>query len=319
MTGQLFYKDPELLANVELLARNASGKTVPSHDVATLPGTAETDISSSKGFLQTLAGIVASGRAAVDLSSTVVTYLSNLTTLATYLNTLQGAITSARMAVDLATTPTANLATLAGAISAARMAVDLATTPTANLATLAGAITSARMAVNLDSTPAANLVTLAGAISSARMAVNVDSTTTGKLDTIITALGAYLSTLAGTVASSRVAVDLSSTVNTYLSNLTTIAANQAPPATLYAGKKTIGAAGTNGQIQASSQALTEGVWVRALDANTGLAYVGNSSVSSTGNGTRLAAKESVFVRIDNLNKVYVDTAVNAEGVTFLGW
>lgn len=112
-----------------------------------------------------------------------------------------------------------------------------------------------------------------------------------KLDSIVGALGSYLATIAGT---------------------------QSPPTANYGGKQTVATAGNRAAI-AASQALTEGVWVRALDANTGLIYVGNSTISSTAGGTRLAGKESVFIRIDNLSKVYVDSAVNGEGVTFLGW
>lgn len=173
------------------------------------------------------------------------------------------------------------LNTVAGAIASGRMLVDLSAAVTANIATLAGAITAARMAVDLASTPTANLATLAGAITSARMAVNVDSTTQGKVDAI--------------------------------------SAAQAPPTAFYGGKKTVAAAGTNVQLQASSQPLTEGVLLRGLDANVGLVYPGNASVTSSGNGSRVAAREPCFIRIDNLNKVYIDAAVNGEGVTFLAW
>lgn len=195
----LHYPDPELGENVPVQSRmNDDDEHVPAHDVARLPGTVETDIGSSKTFLQTLAGAVAAGRVAVDLSSTAL----------------------------------------------------------ANLASLAGAIVSGRMAV-----------------------------------------------------------DLSSAALAYLANLTTLAT---PPSAIYNGRKTITSAGNPAQIQSSSQALTEGVWVRALDANLGVAYVGNSSLT-TANGHRLAARDAVFIRVDNLNKVYVDVTNNNEGVTFIGW
>ncbi len=142
-------------------SRLVSSEHVPAHDVISLPGTVESDIGASKGFLLTLAGAVSSGRVAVDLSST----------LATYLQKLSDAFSGSGFNVNLLGTPAANLATLAGAIASARMAVDLAATPLANLATIAGAISSSRMAVDLAATPLANLATIAGAISSSRMQI----------------------------------------------------------------------------------------------------------------------------------------------------
>jgi hypothetical protein len=182
------------------------------------------------------------------------------------------------------------VAALAAIISAGRLPVDLAATPAGNLATLAGAISAARMAVDLPATPTANLATLAGTVATGRVAVDLAATPTANLATVASAIA----------------------------NLATIVANQAPPSAIYGDKKTVATAGTR-VVLASSQALTEGVWVRALDANTGLIYVGNSSVSATAGGTRLAAKEPLFIRIANLASVYIDSAVNGEGVTYLGW
>lgn len=85
---------------------------------------------------------------------------------------------------------------------------------------------------------------------------------------------------------------------------------------LYNGKKTVTTAGTRVAL-ASSQAILSGVTVKALAANTGVIYVGNSSVAST-NGFQLAAGESVFLEIADLATVYLDAAVNGEGVTYLG-
>jgi hypothetical protein len=160
----------------------------------------------------------------------------------------------------------------------------------AAIATIAGAVAAGRVAVDLATTPLANLATLAAAVTSNRVAVDLATTPTANLATLAAAI----------------------------TNLATIVANQAPPSAVYGGKTTVTTAGIRAAL-ASSQALVEGVWVRALDANTGLVYVGNSSVSSTAAGTRLAAKEAIFVRIDNLSKVNIDVATNGEGVTYLGW
>ena len=56
--------------------------------------------------------------------------------------------------------------------------------------------------------------------------------------------------------------------------------------------------------------------IKALAANSGTIYVGNSSVSST-NGYQLAAGESVFLEVANLNTVNIDSSVNGEGVTYI--
>jgi hypothetical protein len=159
------------------------------------------------------------------------------------------------------------------------------------------------------------LQTLAGIVTTGRAAVNVDTVTTGKLDSITTALGSYLATLAGAITSSRMAVNVDSTTTGKLDTLHT---DLAVPTVMYGGKTTVTTAGTR-VVLASSQAITKGVWVRALDANTGLIYVGTSSVSSTAAGTRLAPGESIWIDIANLTTVNVDAAVNGEGVTYLGW
>lgn len=179
----LFYIDPEL-GTVPLKSRTISDEHIGAHDVAALPGTVEVDIGQSRGYLATLAGAVAVGRMAVDLSSAVIAYLANLPTLVT------------------------------------------------------------------------------------------------RLDSILTAQGA--------------------------------------PAALYGGRTIVATAGTR-VVLGASQALTEGVELRGLDANVGLVYPGNSTVTSTTNGTRLTAKERVFIRCNNVNKVYIDAQTNGEGVSWIGW
>jgi hypothetical protein len=183
--ADLYYKDPVAAAPLKMKSRQPADAIIPAHDVEKLPGTVETDIGASKGFLQTLAGTVTLGRVAVDLSSAVVAYLSNLPTLVT------------------------------------------------------------------------------------------------KLDSVI--------------------------------------AGQAAPGAIYGGTKTVTTPGTRVPLSATSQPLTEGVLLRGLDANTQPVYPGNATVSSTANGTRLAAKEPVFIRANNANLIYLDAAVAGEGVTWVGW
>jgi len=85
---------------------------VPHNNVDTLPAAFTTDTGAIKTAVQALAAIISGGRLAVDLSSTVVTYLANLANIATYLNTLQGVVTAARLAVNVDSTTTGKLDTL---------------------------------------------------------------------------------------------------------------------------------------------------------------------------------------------------------------
>lgn len=90
----------------------------------------------------------------------------------------------------------------------------------------------------------------------------------------------------------------------------------AAPTAVRNGKKTVASAGTAEVIVGSSTTVV-GVVIQALESNTGLVYIGNSSVDST-NGMELQAGQATGLAIDNLNKVYVDAAVTGEGVCFIG-
>lgn len=58
------------------------------------------------------------------------------------------------------------------------------------------------------------------------------------------------------------------------------------------------------------------VTIRALAANTGDVYVGNVFLSSA-NGLPLAGSDALDIAIDNTKRLYLDAAVNGEGVAFL--
>ncbi len=84
------------------------------------------------------------------------------------------------------------------------------------------------------------------------------------------------------------------------------------------GQKTIAAAGTAEPL--GSVQTDFGILVRALDTNTGIVVIGNdgSDDVTLSNGYRLAAGEAViFEHVDNLAAIYVDAAVNGEGVCWL--
>jgi hypothetical protein len=89
------------------------------------------------------------------------------------------------------------------------------------------------------------------------------------------------------------------------------------PSTVFAGQKTVTTAGTEVSL-ASSQTLTQGVWIKALHANTGFIYVGLNGVTST-TGFVLDNGESVFVPIANISTIFIDSSVNGEGVSYLGF
>lgn len=84
---------------------------------------------------------------------------------------------------------------------------------------------------------------------------------------------------------------------------------------LTTGKTTVTTAGTR-VVLATSASVNSGVVVKALASNTGLIYVGNSTVAST-NGFQLSAGDTVTIITASLANVYIDSAVNTEGVTWL--
>ena len=89
----------------------------------------------------------------------------------------------------------------------------------------------------------------------------------------------------------------------------------APPNTVYSGVATVTTAGTR-VVLGVSQPLLAGVQIRAIAANTGTVYVGNSVVAAA-NGYRLLAGETVFIAVDNVANVYIDASANAQLVTWI--
>jgi len=79
-----------------------------------------------------------------------------------------------------------------------------------------------------------------------------------------------------------------------------------------AGAKAITTAGTPEQITATSTPI-KCIVIKAKAGNTGIVYVGNSNTTEV---FELSAKESITIPIDNLNKIWIDAAVNGEGVVY---
>ena len=75
------------------------------------------------------------------------------------------------------------------------------------------------------------------------------------------------------------------------------------------------------QLTAVSMPAVNGVLVKAANGNTGVIYCGNSDVTANSvdatDGFELAAGESVFIEIDDPNKIYVIASVVNQGVYFI--
>lgn len=85
--------------------------------------------------------------------------------------------------------------------------------------------------------------------------------------------------------------------------------------------KTVTTAGTRVQITTGSPTPCRSVTFQANSANTGAIFIGDSSVSSTVYGVRLAAGSSYSIGNDlndnklDLSTFWVDSSVNAEGLS----
>jgi hypothetical protein len=86
-----------------------------------------------------------------------------------------------------------------------------------------------------------------------------------------------------------------------------------PAHSIFNGRKTT-TAGTQVQLSATSVPIVS-VTIKALSTNTGIVYVGDSSVDST-NGRELQAGEAIDIDISNLNLIWIDVSVTGEGVSY---
>lgn len=88
------------------------------------------------------------------------------------------------------------------------------------------------------------------------------------------------------------------------------------PQKMVHGLKTVTTAGTQVALATANQ-LFAGVHIKAEDTNTGYIYVGDSDVAST-NGFQLAAGEAVFIEVNQIATIWIDSSVNGDGVTYVG-
>lgn len=92
-------------------------------------------------------------------------------------------------------------------------------------------------------------------------------------------------------------------------------AQPTPPSTLVSFVTAVTTAGTRVQLASNSG---NGFVLQAPSTNTGLIYVGGSTVSSTVYGAELQPGQATGIAIDNTNKLYIDSSVNGEKCAVLG-
>lgn len=99
-------------------------------------------------------------------------------------------------------------------------------------------------------------------------------------------------------------------------NLTPIlnGVNILPYSILGNGQTSVVTAGT--PVPLATNTATTTITVRAFSANTGFIYVGTTGVSSS-TGFILSADETVSFDLDNLDKVFINSSVNGEGVSYI--
>lgn len=84
------------------------------------------------------------------------------------------------------------------------------------------------------------------------------------------------------------------------------------------GVNLVASAGT-AEVLGTADAV-KGVIIQALETNTGYIAVGGSDVDYTPAsrvGIVLAAGQSITLMVDNINRVYIDSSVSGEGVSYL--
>lgn len=84
--------------------------------------------------------------------------------------------------------------------------------------------------------------------------------------------------------------------------------------TLTANVADVATAGT--AVQLPNVACSE-VTIIAKKDNTGSIYVGDSGVSSSVYGAELEAKDSITIRVNNANLIWIDASGNGEGISYV--
>ena len=88
------------------------------------------------------------------------------------------------------------------------------------------------------------------------------------------------------------------------------------PTTLLSFVTPVVTAGT--RVQLASNAVTNGFILQAPSTNTGLIYIGGSTVSATVYGAELQPGQSTSVMISNTNAIYIDSSVSGDKCAVIG-
>jgi hypothetical protein len=99
------------------------------------------------------------------------------------------------------------------------------------------------------------------------------------------------------------------------SPVTEIPTDESSPSSLYQAYVAVAAPGTRVQFTSLNTAIVS-VTIKALADNTGNVYVGGSGVTQA-NGYELSPGASISVRLDNLNKLYIDAPNAGDGIHYV--
>jgi hypothetical protein len=70
-------------------------------------------------------------------------------------------------------------------------------------------------------------------------------------------------------------------------------------------------------VQGGNIPLTDGVVIKGLKGNTGIAYIWWASGDGRTNGFELSPSEIMIAQVSNLNLIWIDSAVSGEGVCWI--
>lgn len=84
---------------------------------------------------------------------------------------------------------------------------------------------------------------------------------------------------------------------------------------VFSGVTTVTTAGSE-QVLFPNQTI-KSVTIKALSTNTGIIYVGGSSLVSSANGFPLSASDTVSLDVSNTNAVWIDSSINNQSVAWI--
>lgn len=138
---------------------------------------------------------------------------------------------------------------------------------------------------------------------------------------VVVASGAITETNSGTIAGDTTSIDGKITACdtgavVIASGTVTGSFTVNVPTTLTSGNKSVTTSGTAEAL--GTTLVIKSVYIRARGTNTGNVFIGDSTVDAvTNQGIILAANDSVTLDIADRATVYVDVAVNLEGVDYV--